>query len=594
MIQKPKNHIMRITILLLIVVFSNTLYSQINTFKSDFIKEEEQVNKKITSLMKSSNVKGLGIALIDSAGVIWEKGYGYKNYAAKEKINTKTIFCFGSISKIFTGIAIMQLQEQGKLDINKPVQYYIPEFKPLGSEDFINEITIKSILTHQSGLPSDNYAMFFTGKEFSANTIISYFNSHFVCTKPNIIFSYSNVGYSLLGAIIERVSKKDFNTYIKENITLPLGMNNSSFNMEEHMKPLLSKQYYKKNKEYNEPHVSELLPAGGFYSNIEDMSVFTQMLLNKGKLKNIQILNENSFKEMTTIQNGDVHRNYDMNLGLTWFITMDGTWFKAGGSYSHGGNTIVFHSALTVLPYQNLAVVISSNSKNGIRIVPNIERMVLEKALEIKGIDSTFSPQTISKKQIKHFISKENYKDFEGLYSFALKPIQLKAKTNRIILQMSPIAFILNPADDSTFNVKIRVLGISFTTKKISKMWFDIIDNDTILVINSWDRNFYFSNKMPELKHSTIENWKKIDGKYTRLDNETMLKTATIKVKKNYIILKSDFFNQKIRFTITPILENQAKVNGLGRSTGDVIQFLFENEKTSFEFAGITYKKSSK
>ena len=174
------------------------MYAQNSTFKNDFQNVVPEIDKRISGLLKTKNVKGLSIALVDSNSVIWSKGYGVSNYNNNTVVNQKTIFCFGSISKLFTSIAILQLQEQGKLDIDKSVQFYIPEFNPLGAEDFIQDITIKSILSHHSGLPSDNYAMFFTDKPYSSQNIIDYLNTQYVCTKPYTISSYSNIAYSFL------------------------------------------------------------------------------------------------------------------------------------------------------------------------------------------------------------------------------------------------------------------------------------------------------------------------------------------------------------------------------------------------------------
>ncbi|MBN2729148.1 MAG: beta-lactamase family protein [Bacteroidales bacterium] len=577
---------------ILLIICLHMLYAQNISFSEKLKKSEPELNKRILRMMKSAQVQGLSIAIVDSSGMIWHKGYGYKDVKEKIPVDSKTIFCVGSISKLFTSIAIMQLYEQGKLDIHKPVRQYIPEFKPLGSDDFLDEITIKSILMHQSGLPSDNLAMFFTEKPFSAQNCIEYLNTHYTCTKPYIIMSYSNIGYGLLGAIVERVSMQDFNEYIRQHITHPLKMYNSSFKQESHIKTHLSKQYLKKNKEYCEPHIGELMPAGGFYTNMEDLSLFVKMLLNRGSLDSVQIISEPTFKEMVSTQNSEVHLDYDMAIGLTFFITMDGTWFKAGGSFSHGGNTIVFHSGLTVLPYQNLAVILSTNSKKGLKIVPEIERFVLDKALEEKGIDSIFPAQTISKQQTKKYINSSDYKQYEGLYSFMLKPLKLKAKKKSILLKSSMFSFVLKPSDDSTFSVKLRMLGISFKNKNISKMWFDIVDNDTVIVATSWDRNFYFSNKMQKMSAEDTNKWKHIEGVYTRADSSVVFQSVKVKAKNDYIYIKSaKYHGNSMRLTAQPTNNSMLKVCGMGRNTGNTIPFTQKNNTTTFDYAGIIYKK---
>ena len=584
---------MKIIKVFFLLILTNQLFAQTDSLSIKFQKVQPFFDGMITAQMKQTNVKGMSVCLVDSAGLAWSKGYGYMDVANKKPVDIKTLFCVGSISKVFTSIAIMQLQEKGKLDINKPIKDYIPEFKPLGSEDFINQITIASILSHESGLPSDDLSKFFTGKPFSSDEIISYFNSNYVCSKPYTINSYSNISYALLGALVERVSGQLFAKYIKQNITDPLGMKNSSFIMEEHMKPLLSKQYLKNSTEINEGQV-QIIPAGGFYSNIEDMAIFAQMLINKGTLKNIQILKESTLLNMITVQNDKVRRDYDLRIGLTWFLTFDGTWFKAGGSFGHGGDTRVFHASMTILPYQKVAAIVLANSENAVKIVSPTERLILEKALEIKGIDTCFPKQIVSKPKHKTFINVHKYNDIAGYYSFAVKTMHIKSKSNSLIVKMSPIVLVLKPLADSTFSVKLRFLGIPISNKNISKMWFDIVGNDTILVATSWDRDFYVAKKTTTIKPDVLQNWKNKIGTYVNSeDNKEVFKTANLSIDNNLIVFKSEYWGQKINISLNPINNNSAIINGLGRNTGDRIIFKEENGKTFMYFSGIKLQKSN-
>ena len=578
---------------LFLLILTNQLFAQTDSLSIKFQKAENSVNQKITALMKQTNTQGVSVGLVNADGMVWGKGYGYMDVAAKKPVDNKTVFCFGSITKVFTGIAIMQLHEKGKLDINKPIKDYIPEFQPLGSEGFINQITIASVLSHESGLPSDDYSLVFSNKPFSFDRVIQFFNNHYVCTKPYTIWAYSNIGYALLGAVVERVSGQAYTSYIQQNILEPLGMHHSSITLTEQTKPLLSKQYLKNKKEYLEPKICNP-PAGELFSNIEDMSRFAQMILNKGTLHSVQILKESTFQEMVTNKNGDVRRDYDLRVGLTWALTTDGAWFKAGGSLYHDGGTRVFFSSLTILPFQKLAVISSSNSENASSIISQIDKVILEKAIELKGIDSTFPKQIISKKTIKPYFSPQKYNEIAGTYSVSGKTLKIKAKPKSLIVRVNPMAFVLKPLTDSTFSVKVRVLGIPVTMKKISKVWFDIVDGDTTIVITSWDRNFFLAKKITAVNQDLFRNWKLETGTYIRIDEENELfKTAELTIDENQLLFKTQFYSQKVKITLQPITDNSAIITGLGRSTGDRLTFNKENGKTILEFSGIKYMKKN-
>jgi len=577
-----------LTLLVSILLFSTICsYAQAGRNEQKDYSTINTLDKFVKKQMKASKTIGLSSVVMDSSGIVWEKSFGYADKKNNVKADSKTIYCVGSISKTFIGISIMQLYERGEIDIDKPIQKYIPEFKPLGAEEFINDITIRSILTHHSGLPSENLSMFYTGNTFNADTLLAFFNAQHICAPPNTIMSYSNVGYGLLGVLIERVSNMPFHKYVKKNITDPLEMNLSSYNMTEDMKAHYSKQYNMKGKEFVEKAV-ELQPAGSFMSNVEDMSHYCHMLLHKGTYKDKVILKEETFNEMLRVQNDSIHLDYDMKMGLTWFITLDGTWFKAGGSFGHGGDTRAFHAMLTVLPYQNLASFSVTNSEKGARILMNIDRMFLDKALEIKGIDTTFPKQEYSPYKQKLCVPMNKAHEMDGNYSFDI-PLSLKAKKNKIHVNSFFLGAVLKKDNDSIFPIRIRVLGIPIKEKSLNYVWFDTYNDDTVLVLNSWGRDFFAATK---IKNTNQGGWLEAkEGIYCQNKHPGTINELKIYSKKGEFYLKTKFYSQRFKLIIIPHSENTAIVPGKGRNNGDRLVFKNENGKEVLYFAGLRLVK---
>ena len=207
----------------------------------------KRTRDSITSLiqeeMKRFSVQGLSIAIVDDQKIVWARGFGYADVNNRIPAKPETIYPAGSIAKLFTIAAALQLQEQNKIDIDQPLQAYLPEFSVktrfLGS----NPITIRSIMTHHSGLPSDRLKEMISRSPIPLKDRVKDLRGEWVAYPPDAIFSYSNVAIQLLGYLVERVCAKDFASYMKESLFHPMGMNHTSFVIEPHVKPLLSKGY---------------------------------------------------------------------------------------------------------------------------------------------------------------------------------------------------------------------------------------------------------------------------------------------------------------------------------------------------------------
>ncbi|MGC9345160.1 MAG: serine hydrolase domain-containing protein, partial [Bacteroidales bacterium] len=250
--------------------------------------------------MKKKKIEGLSIAVTVGDKVDYIKGFGYANKEERIDVTEKTVFKVGSISKVFTGMAIMQLQEQGKLNIDDPVTKYLPEFKPKKQEPDWEPITIRMILTHHSGIPSEWYMDMMTRREdiITTDEMIKSMNQHYLAAPPNTILSYSNAAITLLGKLIERVSGEKFEDYVDNHILKPSGMNLSSFQQSEEIKKHLSKGYVK-GKDYGWINTT-LTPAGMLLSNAEDMAQFMIMINNGGNIDGQKILKQATIESMWT------------------------------------------------------------------------------------------------------------------------------------------------------------------------------------------------------------------------------------------------------------------------------------------------------
>lgn len=252
----------------------------------------------IDNYMKIYTDKGWfsGSILVAKKGeIIISKGYGMADYELSVPNTPKTRFHLGSVTKQFTAMAVMQLQERGLLSVNDPLSKYIPDY-PNGKK-----ITLHHLLTHTSGIPdyinddetfADIYKLY-----HSVDQIVDRFKNKPLEFQPGTKYDYSNSGYVLLCYIIEKISGKDYGTFLKENIFNPLNMKDTGY---DDLKPIIKNRAsgYSVasgkliNAEYFDR--SNLQGADGLYSTVEDLyiwdrALYTQKLVSKDTLNKIFI-----------------------------------------------------------------------------------------------------------------------------------------------------------------------------------------------------------------------------------------------------------------------------------------------------------------
>lgn len=308
--------------------------------------------------LTQNDIAGATISVVKDGKLLFAKGYGYSDVKTKKPVSPETtLFRPGSVSKLFTWTAVMQLVEQGKLDLNKDVNEYL-DFKI--PEAFGKPITLTNILTHTPGFEEQIKDLFAYGS--NTPNLGDYVKNHI----PRRIFppgttpAYSNYATALAGYIVERVSGKPFDDYIEANIFKPLGMNNSSFRqpLPENLAPNMSSGYQLASDEPKPFEMINAFPAGSLSSSAVDMSKFMLAHLQGGKLGDAQILKPETAKLMHS-------RLYGMD---------DAMPAMAHGFYEepqngqriigHGGDTMWFHSDLHLVLDAGVGFFISYNSQS--------------------------------------------------------------------------------------------------------------------------------------------------------------------------------------------------------------------------------------
>lgn len=346
---------MRIGILMVIVLSLFVLIGCATAPKKPVTIEkgiDEHTKKYISGFiqqeMEKHHVQGLSMAMVDDQQIIWAQGFGYADVAKKVPAAPETVYPAGSIAKLFTMIAALQLAEQGKVGLDQPLQTYLPEFSIKTRFPDGGPITPRNIMTHHSGLPSDRLKGIMSRHPIPFTDVVEEIKDEYVAYPPNFIFSYSNLSMRLLGTMVEKVSGQAFASYMDESVLGPLGMTHTSFVPMPDIQPLLSKGY-KDGREAKDFLLRDLpLPEGPLYSSAIDLSRFIQMVFANGTAGHRRILKAETLSEMLRPQNSHIPLDLDFRIGLGWFLN-DINIKNAGLVASHGGASSLFFSQLIIL-----------------------------------------------------------------------------------------------------------------------------------------------------------------------------------------------------------------------------------------------------
>lgn len=388
----------------------------------------------MTAQMMENHVPGAVVVVVKDGQVFFSKGYGYADLEARIPVDPeKTLFRPGSVSKLFVWTSVMQLVEQGKLsleaDVNEYLDFTIPDTYP-------DPITLKTLMAHTPGF-EDRGEDLFKLKPENMISLEAYLKKNLPARvfPPGEIGAYSNYGAALAGYIVERVSGMPFYEYVEKNIFAPLEMTHATFRQ-----PLpadLAADMSSGYNYFNGGHVKGgfeyvvAYPAGSLSASGLDMAKFMIAHLQNGRYAGTQILKEETAHQMHSQLNTADPRISGMAYGFFENIVND--------QYiiSHGGDTILFHSGLFLLPEQNVGLFVSTNAVGGGGVADAVGRAFADRYFPIEKAADPVPSADFDSRALKYVgeyhMSRSNFTGFEKIIML-LTPISIKVDENKNII----------------------------------------------------------------------------------------------------------------------------------------------------------------
>ena len=327
------------TILAILLLFIHASCSDDGVEINDIADFEDFVRDE----MERQHIPATAVLIFDGQTVLYEKYYGQSNIASNTPLMDDHLFLMASVSKVFTGAALLQLYEDGAFDLDDSINDYLPFSVQIPG--YTEAITFRMLLAHTSGIADNDLVMdehYFYGQDppvslaafmedyLSVDGIYYDANENFFDFQPGTQHEYSNIGSALIGVLVEEIAGTDFNTYCKQNIFNPLNMQNTAWRLDEITATIVTPyDYIDGQNQAIEHYTNTDYPNGGLRTTANDLHTFVATLANDGQSGNFQLLEPSTVQAMMTPQIPSI----DNTVGLHFFImdSSNNIWGHDGG-----------------------------------------------------------------------------------------------------------------------------------------------------------------------------------------------------------------------------------------------------------------------
>jgi CubicO group peptidase (beta-lactamase class C family) len=313
-------------------------------------------------------IPGVSVGIVSDQDMLWSAGYGHANIEDEVPADGDTLYSICSISKLFTAIGIMQLRDQGKLNLDDSVGHHLGWFDIRQAYEHSAPITLESLLTHSSGLPRESDFPYWNGPDFPFPTreqMIAKLDEQETLYPSRYYFQYSNLALSLAGEVVQAISGMDYNDYIVGKILRPLGMSDTrTYYPEELRGGQMAVGYTGIHREQARKPVDPFFTRGitaaaGFTSSVNDLAKFASWQFSVLDYNDSEVLATNTLREM--------HRVHwvDPDWETTWGIGFNVRKSDDLTIVSHGGGCPGYITSFSMVPKQKLASIVLTNAGDG-------------------------------------------------------------------------------------------------------------------------------------------------------------------------------------------------------------------------------------
>lgn len=535
--------------------------------------------------MRKAGVPALSIALVDDQQLVWTEGFGYADREHRVPATPETVYQIGSVTKVINALAVMQLVEQGRMDLDRPITDYLPEFSMHTRWPQAAPITPRALLCHHAGLPTYLLKGFFSDQ--SLTELLRELRDEHLAFEPHTVFNYSNLGSDLLGLALERLAGLPYTEVLQRQLFAPLGMRHTDFMPDGRIGARLARGYVHDAPVLPTP-VRDV-PAGGLYSNVLDLARFMRAVLAGGVLDNTRVLGENAVRATFEPQYSGLPLDFGQRFGLGWML--GGLAIEGGGQQAwHNGGTKAFVSQLALLPETRLGVVVLANAANAGELAYDAAEEALRLTLEIRR--GTAPPKKTLEPEL--VLARDALRKRVGDYSLMGSLARISLGKKRLKLHVLKHVLDLVPLTANRFRVEFNLLGLKSVPIPFPPVEFAQVGERAFALLR--DRVVIPAEKIPP--YSIPETWRRCAGEYHIINPDAEylveLDHCRMLIENGKLLMDiriSGIENRHVQVVVVPISDSEAYVFGLGRNVGDVARVLTDGDRLRIRYSGYVFER---
>ena len=352
-----------------------------------------QLDTTFERVLKERKAAGFAVAVVKNDKIIFSKGYGFRDLENKLPVTPNTLFAIGSCTKAFTSSLLGMLNNEGKLEYDKPARVYLPELL-FYNDEMNNHVTIRDMMTHRTGLPRHDYSWYLF-RTNSRDSLLKRIRYQEPTTPLRQTWQYNNFMFLVQGMIAEKLTGKTWEQNIKEKIFAPLEMKTSNLSVNDLAKSSdASKGYYiykdsiiKKMDYYN---IDAMGPAGSINSSVNEMANWVSTWMNGGKFKGKEIIPASylsqAISSQMVVRGGLPDKEspdiYFGNYGFGWMTSS----YRGHYRVEHGGNIDGFSASTSFFPSDSIGIIVLTN-QNSSSVTSIIRNLIADRLLNLKPVD---------------------------------------------------------------------------------------------------------------------------------------------------------------------------------------------------------------
>ncbi|MGN7359811.1 serine hydrolase domain-containing protein [Paenibacillus sp. SAF-054] len=502
--------------------------------------------KKAALLTEQYGTTSVQYALIDHGSIKVSGQTGKNDEKGTIPLTPSTLYGIGSTSKMFTTAAVMKLVDEGRIDLDAPVVKYIPDFKM--KDERYKQITPRMLLNHSSGLQGsslNNAFLFEDSDPYAHDMLLQQLSTQSLKADPGAFSVYCNDGFTLAEILVERVSGMKFTAFVHQYMTEPLDMKNTKTSQDMVDSAQAAGLYYPGVPQQLPNETANVIGAGGIYSTAEDLARFAQIFTGEKSIlsaKAVEAMGQSEYKKGLWPKDSDNSFDYGLGWDSVRLYPFNDYGIQA---VAKGGDTILYHASLIVLPEQDMAAaVLSSGGSSSTNQL--LATQILLEALKEKGAVKEIKPDKSFGKPVPASLP-EDMNKYAGYYGSTGQLVKVDLKEGIMSVTVPNVPEY--PAEkyvytaDGTFVDEAGTAKLSFVkeTNGLTYLW--VRQYSTVPELGQVAMSHYLVQKLDSnpLTKETAAAWLKREGrtyypvseKYTSI-MYLMKPTLEIKLTKEF------------------------------------------------------------